>query len=190
MTSSSRNPKAQAQIATAPDSPHQKIPSSEENIQRHIKAIHDLLADKKSGISRTRRPHSDGSIADNLEQTSMAIEAVADTRKMHPLDDGSEFLTDNQLADSIEAAWKSLSSPETDSASSSSGRERLIRLFQWLIHHRSLPIAYTSDTCSSSQASDAVTEIDDSSQLFWTGTDDRKGVYGIVNEVYVGDSIS
>lgn len=104
MTSSSHNPKTQAQVATTPDSPHQKTPSSEEKIQRHIKAIHDLLADKKSHISWTRQPHSNNSIADKLEQISKAIEAIAKTQKVQPLDDGSEFLTENRLADSIEVA--------------------------------------------------------------------------------------
>ncbi|PCG88501.1 hypothetical protein PENOC_110710 [Penicillium occitanis (nom. inval.)] len=147
MTSSSHNPKAQAQVATAPDSPHQKTPSSEEKIQRHIKAIHDLLADKESGISRTRRPHSDNSIADKLEQISKAIEAVAETRKVQPLDDGSAFLTENRLADSIEVAWGSVSSSGTGYASSSAACPHLIQvfrqifqqIFQQIIHHPSLP---------------------------------------------------
>ena len=127
MASSSDNPKAHdAQVATAPD---RKTPSRD-----------DLLADKKSGISLARRPHSDSSIADTWEKISNPIEdekSVAETRKVQPLDNGSEFGTDNQLPDPIEPAWA---------------------------HPRSLPIACTSDTCSDSQASDAVTEIDDCSQ--------------------------
>lgn len=154
---------------------------------KKISSSEDLLADKKRGFSLTRRPYSDSSIADRCEQISKPIEdekSAAEIQKVQPLDNGSEFLTDNQLADLIELARASLCSSGQDYASYPPASRRLIHIFQQIIHPCSL------DTCSNSQASEAVTEIDDLCQLSLTGIDDRKEWYRTVNEVYVGDSIS
>lgn len=110
MASSSHNSKAQAQVTTPPDSPHQETPSSETKIQLYTNAIHGLLAGKKRGISPTGRSQSD-----ELERSFKSTEdgkSLAETLNMaHPLDNVSEFLTVDQLSGLLEAALAARGSP-------------------------------------------------------------------------------